>query len=280
VLSNYGPVFEVWFDGACGEGPNGKRQEYDWEGFVRTVRRLQPGAVIFSDVGPDVRWVGNESGIAGETCWSMLSPAGFTPGAAGPPAEVLNRGEENGTHWIPPECDVSIRPGWYYHAEQDGDVKSLATLVDIWEGSVGRNGNLLLNLPVDRRGLVHENDAQRLLELRRWVDSAYADDLARGARASASNERGGSPSFCAGEAIDGDPASYWATDDDVREATLELDLPRAADLHTASCCASRSRSASASRGSGSRSGAPSTDAGSPSPRARRSATAASCACPS
>lgn len=181
VLTGYGPVFEVWFDGANGEGPNGRRQEYDWDLFHRTVYRHQPQAIIFSDVGPGCRWVGNEAGYAGETNWCTLSPAGYAPGAAGPPAAVLNSGQEDGTHWIPAECDVSIRPGWYYHPEQDGQVKTLEQLEDIWYASVGRGANLLLNLPVDRRGLVHERDAARLLELRAQLDATFRDDLARDA---------------------------------------------------------------------------------------------------
>jgi len=179
VLTNYGPVFEVWFDGANGEGPNGRRQEYDWGLFHRTVYRHQPDAIIFSDVGPGCRWVGNEAGYAGETNWCTLSPAGYEPGAKGPPAAMLNSGVEGGSHWIPAECDVSIRPGWYYHADQDGKVKSLEQLSDIWHASVGRGANLLLNLPVDRRGLVHENDAARLLELRALLDATYGEDVGR-----------------------------------------------------------------------------------------------------
>jgi len=218
-------VFEVWWDGACGEGPNGKRQVYDWPRFREVVRRCQPDAVIFSDVGPGVRWVGNEGGIAGETCWSMISTDGYTPGAGGPPQDVLNHGLEGGTDWIPAECDVSIRPGWYYHAEQDGQVKSLAQLIAIWHASVGRNANLLLNLPVDRRGLVHENDAERLMELRRWLDATYAVDLAQGATVVASNTRGGDLKYSPAWVLGGEEGCYWATDDEVRDAWLRLDLP-------------------------------------------------------
>jgi alpha-L-fucosidase len=181
VLTRYGPVFEVWFDGANGEGPNGRRQEYDWDLFHRTVYAHQPEAIIFSDVGPGCRWVGNEAGYAGETNWATLNPDGYEPGAKGPPAAVLNAGVEGGSHWIPAECDVSIRPGWYYHPDQDSQVKTLEQLTDIWYGSVGRGANLLLNLPVDRRGLVHENDAARLLELRALLDATFDRDLARNA---------------------------------------------------------------------------------------------------
>jgi alpha-L-fucosidase len=225
VLTRYGEVFEVWWDGACGEGPNGKRQVYDWPLFTEVVRRTQPDAVIFSDIGPGVRWVGNEAGYAGETCWGMISPEGYERGAGGPPREVLNQGLEDGTHWIPAECDVSIRPGWYYHASQDDQVKSLPHLIDIWHASVGRNANLLLNLPVDRRGLVHENDAARLMELRAWLDATYTVDLAEGARATASRTRGDDPRYGPDGVLDGSSERYWGTDDEVREAWLQLELP-------------------------------------------------------
>ena len=174
VLTGYGPVFEVWFDGACGEGPNGKRQVYDFPGFERTVRELQPQAVIFSDVGPDIRWVGNEQGWAGDTCWSMLKVAGHGRGADNPPpTKSLNEGDEDGEAWIPAECDVSIRPGWFYHAAEDGQVKTPQQLFDLWERSVGHNANFHLNFPVDRRGLIHESDAKAALGLRALLDATY-----------------------------------------------------------------------------------------------------------
>ena len=117
LLTNYGPIAEVWFDGACGEGPNGKRQEYDWPAVHATVRKLQPEAVMFSDAGPDVRWIGNESGIAGDPCWSTVDPArvpyaGFDRSDT---REALQHGDPNGSLWRPGECDVSIRPGWFWH---------------------------------------------------------------------------------------------------------------------------------------------------------------------
>lgn len=188
VLTNYGDVFEVWFDGANGEGPNGKRQEYDWPGFIATVREHQPDAVIFSDAGPDIRWVGNERGFAGETNWSTMKRDEFFPGIPGRNHD-LNEGQADGTHWLPAECDVSIRPGWYYHAEQDDKVKTLDELLEIYYASVGRNGSFLLNLPVDRRGLVHENDVERLMELRHALDLIFADDLTNDASAFATNVR-------------------------------------------------------------------------------------------
>ncbi len=223
VLSGYGPVFEVWFDGACGEGPNGKRQIYDWPAFIETVRRLQPGAVIFSDAGPDVRWVGNEQGFAGETNWATLKRDELEPGT--PRYRELTEGHRDGGWWVPSECDVSIRPGWYYHPEQDDKVKTPDRLLDIWFRSVGRGSNLLLNLPVDRRGLVHENDVAALMGLRAALDSLFAVDLATSAAATASNVRGGHPRYAPANLFDRDPATCWATDDGITTAELTVQLP-------------------------------------------------------
>jgi len=223
LLSNYGDIFEVWWDGACGEGPNGKRQVYDWPRFTSIVRKLQPNAVIFSDVGPDIRWVGNEGGIAGETCWGMFSPDTLKIGEGGHEAQ-LNMGQIDGSAWIPAECDVSIRPGWFHHATEDALVRSVDNLVDIYEGSVGRGANLLLNVPADKRGLLHEVDVARLKELRHAVDETYKEDLGLAARALANHMRGDGARFGPDRAVDGDPATYWAVDDDVRDAQLVIFL--------------------------------------------------------
>ncbi len=180
VLTHYGKVFEVWFDGANGEGPNGKRQVYDWELFVRTVRECQPGAVIFSDAGPDVRWVGNEEGFGGETSWSTIDRDRYVPGT--PFYKELTEGKRGGKDWVPPECDVSIRPGWFYHADQDDKVKSPETLLDLWERSTGRSANLLLNVPPDRRGQIHDTDVAALKGFAALRAAIYDHDLAKGAR--------------------------------------------------------------------------------------------------
>ena len=224
LLTNYGPIFEVWFDGACAEGPNGRRQEYDWEGYWALVRQLQPQAVIFSDAGPDVRWVGNERGYADETNWSTIDREGLYPGYPHP--KELTKGQEGGKSWVPTEVDVSIRPGWFYHAAQDSQVKSLAKLVDIYFCSVGRNANLLLNVPPDRRGLIPKADSARLAEFRDFLDRAFAHNLAREAGVKASNWRGGDLRFGPQRAVDGDKTTYWAADDSVRAASLELDFDR------------------------------------------------------
>ena len=229
VLTSYGTVFEVWFDGACGEGSNGKRQVYDWPGYVKVVRECQPEAVIFSDGGPDVRWVGDEDGVAGETNWSLLRRDEVYPGYE--KYHELTSGHANGTHWVPAECDVSIRPGWFYHANQDGDAKSGKELLSLYCASVGRNASLLLNIPVDRRGLIHENDARRLMEFKKLRDRAFADDLTTGAHAVASNVRGGDRQFDAQAAIDDRADTYWTTDDCVTAASLAVEFERPAEFN-------------------------------------------------
>ena len=169
----YGDIFEQWFDGACGEGPDGKRQEYDWSLFTGTVRHLHPSSIMFSDVGPDCRWVGNERGYAGETNWSTLSPEGFTPGAGSPPVDTLNSGNVHGTNWIPAEADVSIRPGWFWKESETEKLKSVDELMDIYFGSVGRNAVLLLNVPPDTRGRIPEADSIRLMEFKARRDDIF-----------------------------------------------------------------------------------------------------------
>jgi alpha-L-fucosidase len=157
----------LWWDGANGEGPNGKKQVYDWIGLKKTVRQLSPNTVIFSDVGPDIRWCGNEKGIAGETNWNLLDTVGFTPGVGAPPVDTLNRGNVNGESWIPAECDVSIRPGWFYHKEEDDKIKTPEELFQLYLKSVGRGANLLLNVPPDRTGRVNEKDSLALVGFRK-----------------------------------------------------------------------------------------------------------------
>jgi len=172
----YGAIFEQWFDGACGEGPDGKRQEYDWPLFIGTVRRLQPGAVIFSNIGPDCRWVGNERGAAGETNWSTLSPEGHTPSSGPLPSDTLNSGNVHGTAWIPAEADVSIRPGWFWKESETAQLKTVDQLMDIYFSSVGRNAVLLLNVPPDQRGRIDPADSLRLMEFKARRDSIFGKE--------------------------------------------------------------------------------------------------------
>jgi alpha-L-fucosidase len=177
VLGHYGPVFEVWFDGANGEGPNGKRQVYDWPLFISTVRRLQPDAVIFSDAGPDVRWVGNERGEGGATSWAFIDRSRYVPGTE--LSKELTEGFRDAPDWVPPECDVSIRPGWFFRTTEDTRVKTVSDLVSLYEGSVGRNCQLLLNVPPDPRGLIADVDIESIVGMRRMLDERYGDNLAR-----------------------------------------------------------------------------------------------------
>ncbi len=178
LLTGYGELFEVWWDGANGEGPNGKKQAYDFPRFEKLVKKYQPNAVIFSDIGPGCRWAGNEQGTVNETNWGMLDTAGFGRGATGPPASTLQTGQENGNAWIPAECDVSIRPGWFYHAEEDEKVKTPEQLFDIYLQSVGRGANLILNVPPDRRGRIHANDSISLQAFGEKLRIAFAENLA------------------------------------------------------------------------------------------------------
>lgn len=219
VLTSYGDIFEVWFDGAVSEEYKGQHL-YDWPGYIATVRKFQPDAVIFSDAGPDIRWVGTERGFANPTNWCTLNRDDYYPGT--PRYLELRSGNKNGTHWVPAEADVSIRPGWYYHADQDDRVKSGEHLEMIYYNSVGRNANLLLNLPAGRRGLVHENDVRALMDLRQRLDATFSSNLAAGAPVHASNTRG--DGFQTHNLTDGDNGTYWAAEDGATEAALEIRL--------------------------------------------------------
>jgi alpha-L-fucosidase len=193
LLTTYGPIFEVWHDGANGgDGYYGgarekrlidKRTYYDWPRTWNMVRSLQPDAVIFSDVGPDIRWVGNESGYAGETCWATYDPVGEDGGAAAPGYVREKEGEtghRHGSHWMPAECDVSIRAGWFWRAEENPQVKTPAQLVDLYYKSTGRGASLLLNVPPDRRGLLHENDVESLRRFGEIIQATFSTDLGVG----------------------------------------------------------------------------------------------------
>jgi alpha-L-fucosidase len=231
LLTHYGEIFTVWFDGANGgSGYYGGAREtrridartfYDWDNTRAIVRQLMPMAVMFSDAGPDTRWVGNESGVAGDPCWATINNAGRYPGGS---AEGLNSGERPGTDWIPAECDVSIRPGWFYHAKEDAQVKTPEQLLDIYYKSVGRGAGLNLNLPPDRRGRINENDIRSLQEFRRVLDATFAKNLAKGAKLSASNTRGGVRRYGPANLLDGKRITYWATDDAVTTPELVLEF--------------------------------------------------------
>ncbi|MBP8273856.1 MAG: alpha-L-fucosidase [Acidobacteria bacterium] len=176
LLTQYGRIDEVWFDGANGEGPNGKKQIYDWPSTWALVRKLQPDAVMFSDAGPDVRWIGNENGVAGMTNWSTFDPSVVpVPGLSGAAVtKMLREGDPNGSAWCPGETDVSIRPGWFYHPADDAKVRSVENLVNLYFTSVGRNSKLLLNVPPTRDGLLHDIDVERLTGMRARLDEMFA----------------------------------------------------------------------------------------------------------
>lgn len=183
LLTGYGPIHEIWFDGANGEGPNGRRQSYDWQRIWGDCRRYQPEAVIFSDAGPDIRWIGNEVGAAGDTNWSTVDPSIVTvPGMTGEEVmRSLTEGDRDGTVWRPGETDTSIRPGWFYHPGEDSRVRSAETLMGIHDTSVGRNSKLLLNVPPDHNGLIHQADVASLQGMRRLLDAREARAIEPGA---------------------------------------------------------------------------------------------------
>ncbi|MCJ8165714.1 alpha-L-fucosidase [Pontibacter sp. E15-1] len=206
LLTNYGQIDEVWFDGANGEGPNGKRQVYDFDRWYKHIRKLQPTATI-AIMGPDVRWVGTETGYGRETEWSVVpadnldqnsvaatsqQAVAFKP-AGDMRGEVLGSREKirnaKGLVWYPAETDVSIRPGWFYHPAEDDKVKAPEKLLDIYYSSVGRNGVLLLNIPPDTRGLIHESDIKALQEWKKLRDDTFGKNLASGAKVKVSGGR-------------------------------------------------------------------------------------------
>jgi alpha-L-fucosidase len=228
LLSNYGDIFEVWYDGANGGsgyygGANETRKidaktYYDWTNTYKLVRQLQPNIVIWNDGGDraDLRWVGTEAGYVGETNWSLLNAKGDVP------EEMLRHGVENGDAWVPGEVNTSIRPEWFYHEREDKKVKTLPQLLDIYYHSIGRNGTLLLNFPIMPNGLIHQKDEKAALEFGQAVKEAFAVNLVEKARAEASNVRGKHSKYHANKAIDGDKESYWATDDGVHKGSLTI----------------------------------------------------------
>lgn len=239
LLTNYGDVFEVWFDGANGGtgyygGANedrnvDRRTYYDWENTYKIVRELQPDAMLFSDAGPDCRWCGDEEGWVGETNWSLLRRDEVWPGY--PNYTELRYGHENGTHWVPAEVNVSLRPGWFYHESEDHKVKSLQQMVDIYYTSIGRNGTFLLNLPIDKRGLIHETDVQLIKDMSAVLKADFADNLAKGASVTATQVREGANKFAPGHLTDNDKQSYWTTDDSVKVASFTIDLGKPTEFN-------------------------------------------------
>ncbi|WP_270088564.1 alpha-L-fucosidase [Sphingobacterium sp. SYP-B4668] len=238
LMSNYGELFTSWHDGANGgDGYYGGRNEkrtvdrttyYAWEEQTwPIVRKLQPMAMIFSDVGPDIRWVGNEHGFAAETSWATITPRSIN-GQKPVPGVVddsnLPTGDRNGKYWIPAECDVPQRPGWFYHEDQNEKVKTPQQLFEIYLKSVGRGANMNLGLAPMPSGQLHENDVKSLAAFGKKVRETFRLNLTAGAKVKASNIRANSRTFDPANVLDADRYSYWASDEGVNNPTLEIDL--------------------------------------------------------
>lgn len=220
LLTEYGEISEVWFDGAKGSGV---QQDYYFDQWFALVKELQPNALIFSDMGPDVRWIGNEAGYAGEPCWSKIK--GDTLTLPEYDTNYLNHGDPEGTHWIMGESDTSIRGGWFFHQEQQP--KSLDKLVDIYFNSVGKNSTLLLNVPPNKKGLIEDADVARLREFNEVLANSFETDMAFGKTAAADSYRGetlGKDTFAADNVTDGDYDTYWTTDNGVHTGSVTIDL--------------------------------------------------------
>lgn len=234
LLTEYGEINEIWFDGANGgDGYYGganenrtidRKTNYDWENTFKLVKELQPNISIFSDAGPDIHWIGNENGYAGETFWSTISSDSLEIGTS--KTAYLNIGDPSGTDWIIGQCDVSIRPGWFYHQSQDSLVKTPQDLVDLYYKSVGRNAVLLLNLPPDQSGSIHENDIKSLIGYKQILDTTFAHDLSKTATVVTNNIRFSNIKFYPENVLDESNETYWTTDECVFPAELTLNFKK------------------------------------------------------
>jgi alpha-L-fucosidase len=232
LLTNYGSIFEVWFDGANGGsgfygGANeirtiDRKTYYDWKNTYNLIRKLQPNIVIWNDGGDrgDLRWVGTEAGLVGQTNWSLLNSTGEVEWG------MLHYGLETGNSWVPAEVNTSIRPEWFYHAGEDISVKTVPGLMDTYYNSVGRNATLLLNFPIMPNGLIHPNDEKTALEFAKAVKQVFAIDLAEKTKTEATNIRGNSLKFGTENLIDNNKDTYWATDDSVTKASFTIDFTK------------------------------------------------------
>ena len=236
LLTNYGKVDEVWFDGACGEGPNGKKQVYNWDAYYKCIRKLAPNALI-AIVGPDIRWVGTESGYGRESEWSVLPLGAADQQKIGEASQssvniapVLDYQKQDlgsrekikdakGLIWYPAETDVSIRPGWFYHTTQDNEVKTPEKLLDIYFSSVGYNSVLLLNIPPDRRGLLHENDVKAIKGLKTLLDKMYSVNFVSGAQVS-------SDGINTKTITDNQLTTFWTSKGEKESGTINITLPK------------------------------------------------------
>ncbi|KNA21974.1 hypothetical protein SOVF_038410 [Spinacia oleracea] len=222
LLTRYGDITELWVDGHKGSDvPN---MSYYFKDWFAMAKGIQSSINIFSDAGPDVRWVGNEDGLAGNTCWSTINRTSITIGSSSI-AEYLNTGDPKGTDWLPPECDVSIRPGWFWHESEEP--KKLSELLQIYYTSVGRNCVLLLNVPPNSSGLISETDSKRLTEFKNAINKIFSHNLAKNSSVKASSQRGGKGSkFGPENVLDPDHLwTYWApSEDDRNEKWVEISL--------------------------------------------------------
>lgn len=237
LLTNYGEIFEVWFDGANGGtgfygGANENRKidrttYYDWKNTYALVRKLQPKMVIWNDGGDraDLRWVGTEAGYVGETNWSLLNAEGDVP------EEMLRHGVENGNAWVPGEVNTSIRPEWFYHKKEDNKVKTLPQLMDIYYHSIGRNGTLLLNFPIMPNGLIHEKDVKAMQDLTAALKEEFSQNLLEGASVVASTIRGNDPQYGPTKVLDSDKNTFWAADEGHTTGTLSIMLPKVSSFN-------------------------------------------------
>ena len=238
LLTNYGDIFEVWFDGANGGdgyygGANEKRiidrdTYYDWDNTFSIVHRLQPDACMFSDIGPEVRWCGNESGFVRDSCWATYTVVGRNgenkPGIGNTKYQIGETGTLNGKEWLPAEVCVSIRPNWFYHQTDDSKVKNLNSLKEIYYKSVGYGASLNLNLPPDRTGQINVNDIRELESLTDYLVNSFSNNLLKGAKVSASEIRGNSEEFSPLHLLDDNKDTFWTVDDNTKTAALTFQL--------------------------------------------------------
>lgn len=236
LATNYGPVFMAWFDGANGgDGYYGGKKEkrsidrstyYQWDKTWGDLKKMQPRAVVFSDVGPDVRWVGNESGFANYPCWATLTPQSSEPGKVPAPGmcqyHLNTAGTMDGKYWIPAEADVSIRPGWFWHEHENNQVRTPENLLELYFNSVGRGANLNLNVPPDRNGRIHEADKKALAGFRALLDDLYSRNFAAGAKMSASSSMNG---YGAENVLDRKRTTYWVATGKDSQPSVTLKLP-------------------------------------------------------
>ncbi|CAG4992393.1 hypothetical protein DYBT9275_00953 [Dyadobacter sp. CECT 9275] len=245
LLTGYGEIFEIWFDGANGgDGYYGGKREvrkidasnyYEWEKTLKIVRELQPNAAVFSDAGPDIRWVGNEGGYSNDTCWATYTPSpreGFTRAWAGTTKDWEGeKGHMNGKYWMPAETDVSIRKGWFYHDSENSDkVKSVDSLVKIYFKSVGNGTSLNLNLPPDKRGKIHPTDSTNLMGLKAYLDEGYKHNFLADSKISA-GENGGSVKISSYELTDSDDETYWYNGKNTNAKVITFELEKEAEFN-------------------------------------------------